>query len=158
MSGGSVMIWNVVVYYQKDRLYKSLSDVTRDSLSSDHNMHSQNVIINYVWIPLLQPVTEAQLRNWFERIWKKKSWTSFQILLFVFHPNIYYISLYTCTPTIKKLYCLVRDLFSCHCHSNLVYGFYLKGCSVTSIVLSKLWMFCRPKRGKTVQRCRRRKW
>lgn len=63
MSGGSIMIWNVVVYYQKDRLYKSVSDVTRDSLSADHNMHSRNVIINYVWIPLLQPVTEAQLRN-----------------------------------------------------------------------------------------------
>jgi hypothetical protein len=47
LSGGSIMIWNVVVYYQKDRLYKSLSDVTRDSLSADHNMHSQNVIINY---------------------------------------------------------------------------------------------------------------
>ena len=62
MNGGSIMILNVVVYYQKDRLYKSLSDVTRDSLSADHSMHSQNVIINYVWIPLLQPVTEAQLR------------------------------------------------------------------------------------------------
>ena len=72
MSGGSIMIWNVVVYYQKDRLYKSLSDITRDSLSADHNIHSQNVIINYVWIPLLQPVTDAQLRNWFKQIWKKK--------------------------------------------------------------------------------------
>jgi hypothetical protein len=34
---------------------------------------------------------------------KKNSSTSFQLLSYAFHPNIYYIALYTCTPTIEKL-------------------------------------------------------
>jgi hypothetical protein len=59
--GESILVWNVVVCYQKDCLSKSPSAATRDLLSAN-NTHLPHFIMNYIWMSLLQPVTEAQLQ------------------------------------------------------------------------------------------------